>query len=166
MNLDGVRKAAQAVADTDARLTEIFIKHFNIDKEKPAGHNAYALAAVEVAVSLANIFLSLKNPQEHRHYRALCDTTYHLNTNVFWEKNASVLLPIMHVCLNTYRDATELKLEREQNKDYTSNDILIAGSMAAPLEIFPVIAYLIGGPSLMVSASLGLKKNLVPYFLD
>lgn len=166
MNLDEIKKTAEAVARLDNALTEIFIRHFNIHKDAPAGHNAYGMMAVEVALSLANVFLAIKNPQEHRSYRAICDTTYHLNTNEFWQKNASVLLPIMHVCLNTYRDGVELKVERAQRGEYSTNDALISAATAAPLELFPVIAYLIGGPSLMVSASLPLKKDLAPYFLS
>lgn len=165
MNLDAIKQVAEANATIDDRLQSIFIEHFGIDKDAPAGHNAYALQAVEVAVSLANIFLSLRRPDEHRHYRALCDTTYHLNTNDFWQRNAAVILPVMHVCLNTYRDGAELVLERTAKGEYSSNDALIAASRAAPLEIFPVIAYLIGGPKLMYTASLPLKRALAPYFL-
>lgn len=166
MNMSGVAQAAQAVAEVDARLTEIFQKHFQVNDKASPGHNAYALQAIEVAISLANLFLSIKNPQEHRHYRAICDTTYHLNTNDFWVKNASVLLPIVHVCLNTYRDGVDLVVERTQRNEYSSNDALISASKAAPLEIFPVIAYLIGGPKLMVEASLPLKLDLAPYFIS
>jgi hypothetical protein len=165
VNLDESKRAAEAVTKIDDVLTEIFLRNFGVSKTATEGHNAYALAAVEVALSLANIFLSIKNPQEHRNYRAICDTTYHLNTNLFWEKNASVLLPIMHVCLNTYRDGVELKVERTTRNEYSSNDALISASMAAPLELFPVIAYLIGGPALMLKSSLQLKKDLAPYFL-
>lgn len=166
MNLESVTNNAAVVMEIDNRLQAIFIEHFGVDEKAPAGHNAYALMAVEVAVSLANLFLSLKRPDEHRHYRALCDTTYHLNTNDFWQRNAAVLLPVMHVCLNTYRDGAELVLERTVRGEYSSNDALISASKAAPLEIFPVIAYLIGGPKLMLTASLPLKRALAPYFLS
>lgn len=163
--LDKAGRVGQRVHHTDVILTEIFKEHFGVDADEPAGKNAYALLAVDVAVSIANIFLSLKNPDDHRHYRAICDTTYHLNTNDFWTRNASVLLPIMHVGLNTWRDGVELMVERTVENEYAHNDGLILGSRAAPLEIFPVIAYLVGGPALMVKSSLPLKKALAPYFL-
>lgn len=163
--LGRVAQVGTRVHNTDVILTELFKEHFGVDADEPAAKNAYALLAVDVAMSIANIFLSLKNPGDHRHYRALCDTTYHLNTNDFWTRNASVLLPLMHVGLNTWRDGVELMVERSVENEYANNDGLILGSRAAPLEIFPVIAYLVGGPALMVKSSLPLKKALAPYFL-
>lgn len=168
MNLDlgMVKRAAEVNAEIDSQLQEIFMSAFSIDKEQSAGHNAYALMAVEVAVSIANLFLSLTRPNEHRHFRAICDLTYHLNTNDFWQRNAAVILPTIHTALNAHRDMAELVLEREVRNEYSANDGLIASAKAAPLEIFPVIAYLVGGPKLMVAASLPLKRALAPYFLS
>lgn len=167
----GAQAAARANNNIDARLEEIFIKHFGLEsvegeEPKEAGYMAYGMMAVDVAMRIANVFLAIKNPTEHRTYRAICDLTYELGVNEFWRKNANVINPIMHVCTNTYRDGVELLLRRAQRDEYSSYDALISASRAAPLEIFPVIAYLLGGPKLMVSSSLALKLELAPYFIS
>lgn len=172
-DLIGVAQAAaRKHNDVDERLKEIFVTQFQLqapaegEPELEPGHMAYGLLAVDVAIRLANVFLAIKNPTENRTYRAICDLTYELSTNAFWQRNAAVLNPIIHVCTNTYRDGVELLAEREARNEYSSYDALISASRAAPLEIFPVIAYLLGGPKLMVSASLPLKRDLAPYFIS
>lgn len=163
-----IAEVARKVAGIDEKLTNIFMEAFgltNPENETNAGYMAYGTMAVDVALRLSNVFLALKNPDQHRTYRAVCDLTYELSANEFWHKNANVLMPILHVCLNTYRDGASLLLERAQRGEYSSSDMLISASRAAPLEIFPVIAYLVGGPALMASASLPLKTQLAPYFV-
>ncbi len=159
--------AGTALANTrvDENLKEIFIRHLNANGDVDAGYKAYALMAVEVCLALSNVFLAIKNPKDHRTYRAICDLTFQLNTNDFWQKNANVLLPVVHICLNTYRDGASLMAERTARNEYSMFDTLISASRAAPLELFPLVAYLVGGPILMVSASLPLKHDLAPYFL-
>ena len=165
-----IGKAAANVAMTDNAWEEIFLRHFGLsDKGKDpedAGLMAYGLSAVDVAKRLMNLFVAIKNPNSNRAYTAICDLTFQLNTNVFWQKNASVLMPILHVTLNTHRDGVALQLERAKREEYAQGDTLLAASRAAPLEIFPVIAYLFGGPDLMLSASLPLKQELAPYLLS
>lgn len=159
-----IRESARKAADLDDRLTDIFKEHFGLNNEDAdVGYMAYGMLAVDVAVRLANMFISLK--RDKGLLRVMCDLTYQLNTNEFWQKNATVLLPVMHVCLNTHQDGLTLILDRESRNEYSSNDALIAASRAAPLEIFPVIAYLVGGPTLMLTASLPLKRDLAPYFI-
>lgn len=159
-----ILKAAKETADLDNKLTEIFTRHFKLHDGQPADYMAYGLLAVDIAVRLANLFLSIK--KDKGVHRVACDLTYQMNTNIFWQKNASVLLPVIHVCLNTFSDGMQLIAERMVNSEYASGDTLIAASRAAPLEIFPIIAYLLNGPELMVSASLPLKRELAPYFLN
>lgn len=161
-----ILKSAQETADLDSRLREIFEEHYRLkaENEQPADYMAYGMLAVDISIRLANMFISIrKNKGVHR---VACDLTYQMNTNIFWQKNANVLMPIMHVCLNTFSDGAQLVLERMTAPEYASGDILISASRAAPLEIFPIVAYLLGGPELMVSVSLPLKRALAPYFLS
>ena len=157
----------EATVKLDSRIIEILNKHFKVSDEaiKDAGYKAYAGLAVEVGVAIANMFLAIRNPDTGRTYRGFCDFTYQLNTNVFWEKNASVLMPLIHMALNTFRDGVFMAVERQQRNEYSGADTLIASSRAAVLEIFPVIAYLVGGPVLMVEVSAQLKLDLAPFFV-
>lgn len=166
-----IRKAASTNMSVDDRLKEIFVKHFGLEVREgaennpTAGYVAYGYMAVDVSVRLANVFLAIKNPLEHRNYRAICDLAFELNNNDFWIKNAGFITPMLHVCLNTFRDGVALLAERNQRGEYSSSDALISASRAAPLELFPMIAYLLGGPKLMATVSLELKRDLAPYFL-
>lgn len=166
---EAIRKATNTSMSVDDRLQDIFKAAFIPKGEEGIppnpGQIAYGYMAVDVAVRLANVFLAIKNPGEHRHFRAICDLTFELNANDFWIKNAGFLTPMLHVCLNTYRDGVTLLAERTLRGEYSSSDALISASRAAPLEIFPMIAYLVGGPQLMATVSLRLKLDLAPYFL-
>lgn len=166
-----VANAAKGNAAVDAKIQEILVQCLGINGMKEddvpsAGFKAYALEAVQVGVAFANMVMALRDPKSHRTYQAFCDLVYALNTNNFWQKNATVLLPIMHVWLNTYRDGAGFLLEREQRHEYASHDALIAASRAAPLEFFSVLAYLVGGPMLMVQASIPLKVQLAPFLME
>ena len=165
-----VQETVRRNHSVDEALRAIFIDYYQIGSiEKQAtdaGHNAYALLAVDVSMRLANMFLAIKNPSDHRSYRMACDLTYELATNEFWKRNHNIITPTLHVCLNTYRDGAAMLAEKTARDEYSSSDALISASRAAPLEVFPVIAYLVGGPELMVSASLPLKRALAPYFVN
>ncbi len=167
--LEQAQKVAAKNSAIDARIQDILMEHLGlIPKEGQKidiGLMAYGTMAVEVGVALANIFLGIKNPDQHRTYRGFCDLTYQLNTNDFWQKNAAVLLPVIHVALNAYRDGVALTIDKETRGEYSSSDALISSARAAPLELFPLLAYCVGGPMLMLSASLPLKTDLAPYFL-
>lgn len=157
-------EAGKKANDVNSRLTEIFTEHFDLNnKDNDPGYTAYGFLAVDIAVRLANLFLAIK--QDKGVHRVACDLTFQLATNEFWQKNAAVLMPIVHVCLNTHTDGVAMLVERTQRNEYSSYDALISASRAAPLEIFPVIAYLLGGPVLMQRVSLPLKRELAPYFL-
>lgn len=167
MNMQqAVTNVVKENATIDNAIQDILMKHYGLtSKDQPAAYMAYGMMAMEVAMALVNMFLALKNPSQHRSYKAFCDLTYQLNTNDFWNKNASILLPAVHVALNAYRDGGVLMLEREVRNEYSSDDALIAASRVAPLELFPLIAYCIGGPPLMLQASIPLKTELATYFL-
>lgn len=166
-----MRQAAQKSTELDTRLQQIFLSAFGLleaENVKPeerleVGYKAYGLAAVDVAVRLAKLFIAVK--QDKGVHSVACDLTYQLNTNDFWAKNASVLLPVMHIALNSHTDGVLLLAERERRQEYSSSDALISASRAAPLELFPLIAYCLGGPMLMTATSLRLKHELAPYIL-
>lgn len=166
-----MQEAARHSTELHVRLENIFLNAFNlVEKEgaKPeerleVGYKAYGLAAVDVAVRLAKLFIAVK--QDKGVHSVACDLTYNLNTNDFWAKNASVLLPVMHIALNAHTDGVLLLAEREKRNEYSSSDALISAARAAPLELFPLVAYCLGGPPLMTSTSLRLKQELAPYFL-
>lgn len=167
---EAIRKAATDKVSQDEALTSIFMRCFGLPTEQPpqekvaeAGFYAYGMLAVDVAVRLANLFLSIKrNTGTHQ---VACDLTYQLATNEFWAKNASVLMPVVHICLNAHTDGTLLLTERALRNEYSSHDALISCARAVPLEIFPLVAYLLGGPTLQREASIPLKQALAPYFL-
>lgn len=166
--MQAIAKTAKGNAAVDSKIQEILIEQFGIndmeDKDaQSAGYKAYALQAVAVGIAIANMVMALRDPASHRTYTAFCDLTYGLNTNNFWEKNATVILPLVHMWLNTYRDGATFQAERTNHDEYLTHDALIAASRAAPLEIFPVLAYLVGGPVLMVKASAALKVQLAPF---
>lgn len=165
-----VRFAAEQRTSLDAKLQEIFMRNYGITKEnekekseQDPGYMAWGMYAVDVSMRIARAFLSIKNNTGA--YETMCDFTYQLATNEFWQKNANVIMPLIHMALNTHRDGVFLLAERARRNEYSSYDALISASRAAPLEIFPVIAYLVGGPALMANASLALKTELAPFFL-
>lgn len=158
-----IRNATKNAAHTDAELYKIFLKHYT-SENTAAEANAGIQLACQMSVAIMNVFLAIRRPDEHRTYRAICDLTFGLNTNGFWVNNAGVIMPLIHSALNTYRDGVQLTLDIGDGDEYGVNDALAAASRLAPLEIFPVIAYLIGGPPLMLAASIPLKQDLAPYF--
>lgn len=152
----------------DDSLRGIFIKHFELNAEKNKenpGYKAYAYAAVEVGVGLANIVLSLNKPDAARGFRAVSDLVYGLNANEFWVKNAPVLVPALTVILNSHRDYIDMMVRRSEMEDYALFDKLASGAKCASLEVFSMLLYLVGGPMLMNAASLPLKIDLAPYFI-
>lgn len=155
--------------EVDSKLREIFGKHFELNSkntENNPGYRAYAGYAVEVAVALSNIILSMKKPNSGRGFRAISDLTYTLNGNEFWVKNAPVLVPVLTIILNSHKDYVDMMLQRTQMEQYAVYDKLIGSAQIVCLEIFSMILYLVGGPMLMSVASLPLKKDLAPYFLS
>lgn len=152
----------------DDTLRGIFTKHFEIESEKNKenpGYKAYALNAVEVAIALSNLVLSINKPDSHRGFRAVSDLIYGLNANDFWVKNAPVLVPALTVILNSHRDYIDMQVRRNEMQEYAVYDKLITGAQCVVLEVFSMLLYLVGGPLLMNVASLPLKLDLAPYFL-
>lgn len=163
-----IREATSHRVSLHQSLEDIFMEEFGLTVQKgeegfDAGYNAWGMLAVDVSIRLAKMFIGLRNNSGM--YEAICDLTYQLNTNDFWQKNAAILVPLMHAALNAHRDGALLMADRASREEYSSSDALISAARAAPLEIFPVIAYAVGGPQLMAAKSLVLKQRLAPYFL-
>lgn len=159
-----IRQATVSRTNLQKSLEDIFLEEFGlIDEKQDAGYKAWATLGVDVSVRLARMFIGLKNNTGL--YETMCDLIYQLSTNDLWQKNASILIPVMHTALNAYRDGVALTTDRVARDEYSSSDALISAARVAPLEIFPVIAYIVGGPQLMTAKSLVLKQRLAPYFL-
>lgn len=170
-------EAAMATIADNARkdevLRKIFMEHFalpsNEDIEKnpeKVGYRAWGMMAIEVSVSMANLVIAMRHPQSGRSLRAIQDLAYGLNANDFWGKNAPILVPIMTVMINAHQNAVSLKADAVQNREYTIYDKLTSATELVPLEIFSMILYLVGGPSLMATQSLPLKLALAPYLVN
>lgn len=163
-----ISEAGRRSAELTNRLNEIFCEAYGVakteDGKDAVGYQAWALLGVDVAIRMAKMFLAIKNNAGV--YDVVCDLTYQLSTNEFWQKNANVIMPAIHVALNAHRDGVLLLAERANRNEYSSSDALISAARAAPLEIFPLIGYLIGGPTLQLESSLKLKHELSPYFLS
>jgi hypothetical protein len=171
MNAESKAKLEQTVKQqlvVDEALRNIFKAHFHIDgdnSEGNPGYKAYALYAVEVGVSLANIILAANHPESGRAFRAMTDLTYALNANEFWLKNAPVLVPVLTIILNSHKDYVDMAVQRQEMNEYAIYDKLMGSARIVALEIFSMVLYLVGGPQLMGIESLPLKNDLAPYFL-
>lgn len=169
--MDDLMKAMQDRAtkqtDLNERLTEIFMRHFKLREEDgpDAPYAAYGLMGVDVALILSNMFLSIKH--DRGALNIVRDLTFTLNANKVWQNGSAVLVPLIQAATNAQTDALFLKAERLNASDnYQLDDALITLGRTLPLEIFPILAFLIGGPQLMQECSLPLKRELAPYFLS
>lgn len=160
-----MRIVGQQTAIDDA-LRAIFVKYFEIKEDSNPGYRAYAEYAAEVGVALANIIISVRKPEAGRGLRAISDLTYALNANEFWLKNAPVLVPVLTIVLNAHRDYIDMQMRRSELSEYAAYDKMMSAANGAPLEMFAMLLYLVGGPTLMGVSSLALKQELAPYFLN
>ena len=164
-----IREITGKQMEIDESLRKIFEKHLGLNAEdidKNPGYRAYAGFAVEVGIALANLIISVKKPDSGRGFRAISDLTYALNANEFWVKNAPVLVPVLTIVLNSHRDYVDMVVRRKESEDYAIYDKMMSASDGASLEIFSMMLYLVGGPSLMNTNSLPLKVDLAPYLLS
>lgn len=163
---DAVRAAAKRIESTDKALQDIFLEAY-ADRNEAAQPNpayeAYKLAAVETSVALMNLFMGIRFPKEPRTYRVACDLTFGLNNNLFWTKNAAFLVPMVQVALNAFADGIDVTVANASAGAYANDDSISVTAKYVPLEIFPAIAYLLGGPLHMRQVSLKLKRDLAPF---
>lgn len=167
MNVD--KELLQRQSEIDKNLEDIFVRRFELnskDNEDNPGYRAWAGYAVDVSVKVANIIMAIKDPDSGRSFRAITDLTYQLSSNEFWSKNAPVLVPVLTTVLNAHKDCVGMMVERQTYQEYAMYDKLISGSQTSCLEIFSMILFLVGGPTLMAISSLPLKIDLAPYVLE
>jgi hypothetical protein len=136
------------------------------NKEAPASqaHMAISLLAIEVAVSLANAFASLRRPSEARTVRLQFDLVVGLNSNAFWGQHAASIMPLWHTILMDHLDSVSMQIERGETK-ISPWDKLIMGAEASVLAPFSQILFLVGGSALQMAGSVALKKELMPLLM-
>jgi hypothetical protein len=59
-----------------------------------------------------------------------------------------------------------MAIRKKELEDYAIYDKMISAADGASLEIFSMLLYLVGGPTLMSEKSLPLKMDLAPYLLS
>lgn len=161
-----MQERAQKQVNLNEHMREVFAEAFKLGEkyEKDAAYQAYGWMAVDVAVSMFNMFQSAKHDKGVM--GVMHTLTFSLNANKFWQNSAPVLVPLMQAALNAMTDSIFLQAERATNDAYQHDENLIIGARAMPLEIFPMIAFMLDGPQLMSECSLSLKRDLAPYFLS
>lgn len=164
--VEAMRQAATKQTQLNEQLNEIFVRHFKLRPEdkKDVGYLTYGTMAVDAAVVIANIFLNIKHNRGS--LNILRDLTFTLNGNKFWQQAQPVLIPVMQAAVNAQTDALFLQAETVENTDYHRDNDFIIGGRVLPLEIFPMIAFMLDGPQLMQECSIALKRELAPYFLS
>lgn len=126
-------------------------------KDSPESKDNERLAAcafaVEVVVSLVNVFTALRNPTPVNTEMVISDMVIGLNTNVFWIQKGGQLMPLLIAAVNADKDAKELKLRNESTwKDLEKQ------SANMWLEILPTIIFLTQGQYAMRAKSVEIKK--------
>lgn len=129
------------------------------------GYKAAALLAIEVAVSLANLVMQVRRPDSGRSFRVLFDLTVGLQSNLFWARNAPVIMPLLHAYMMDHLDSVDLQTERGDVK-ISPYDKLIMGAEASSLVLFTQLLYLVGGFKTQAEGSVTLKKELMPLLMS
>ena len=121
---------------------------------------AEATAAVEVVLSVVNIFNTIYSNQRHTCLAAITDLTFALNSNVFWVKNSGYLMPLLNGAINAaldYKEAEE-KLAEEKLPEPLWDKFDYHNKFAW-LEILPAIVFLVHGFGKMRVHSTEIKKS-------
>lgn len=121
------------------------------DETKDSKRMADGLAAVEVIVSIINLFDTLNAPNKISTTTAIVDLTYGLNRNHFWLANAGYLMPLITAGINAMADYTEAKQEQLWDKLQYHNK-------HAWLEAIPAVVFCLLGPTEMRRLSDEMKK--------
>lgn len=158
MNLEDIKGTVEALASDASRIRDA-ARHFFIPKEdskeaKDMERMAAASYAIEVVVSLVNIFSALRSPGQANTFLAISDLTITLNTNPFWVRNAGHLTPLLIAAVNAAEDARELSVSAEpawQSLETQSRNMW--------LEILPTLLFLCHGTAMMRLRSTEIKKT-------
>lgn len=156
------------VVEIENEITGILQKEFRLTPEDGTrqndDYNAVGYMAIDVCLRLMNVLRNLKAPGTGLGYKATMDLSIGLNGNAFWARHASILMPLLHISLQAHADYVQLTLAKTNTAGRnTLHDAIISESQLVGLEIFSMIAYLLGGAELMSTASLNLKKQLFCY---
>lgn len=166
--LEAIAGKANEIISVDDEVREILNEHFELHKDSRKDDNEYkavATAAIEVGLSISNLFLSIKYSSSNRGFSVINDLVLNLNSNPFWNANSKVLVPAITMGLNAHKDYANMSLARSEARDYAIYDRLMCGAQSVPLEVFSLLLFLTGGPDLMAKQGLNLKMALSPYFV-
>ena len=161
--------AVRAIQAKDECIEKILRKYLEIDDEKNENNLAYkgwAIGALQVGVTVANLLMAIKQPDSGRNFRAISDLSYILNVNEFWSRNSSFLMPLIIITLNSHKDYLSLASEPKEKREYAAFDRVLRGCEMVGLDIFSALLYLVGGPDLMGRSSASLKLELSPYLVN
>lgn len=151
-------------AQFDQRVREAMARALMLDERrddpKEAGYMAAATLALDLSVSLANIIVAVRRPETGRTFRMAYDLVIGMNSNLFWAQHAAALLPLLHTALMDHLDSVALQDERGEVK-VSPYDKLIMGAESAPMAMFSMILFLVGGPLVQMRGSVLLKKDLM-----
>lgn len=130
---------------------------------KNADYNSVVEVAIDCALRLYNVIMNVRRPGEGRNHRATMDLAVGLNGNLFWNKHGATLMPIFHLALQAQADYAMLSVEKDAEPNVTVFDGIRAESKLIGIELFTMIAFLLGGHELLAMKSLDIKKRLAPY---
>ena len=114
---------------------------------------ADAAAAVELVCSLINVFGVMAGAKNYSGEAAIADLTFSLNTNIFWVKNATYLMPVLSAAINAYQDNQQLKVQNQAlwaPLEYHNRNVW--------LEVLPAIVFCLNGYAAMRKVSLEMKQ--------
>lgn len=127
--------------------------------EKDAGSPEFirkladSTAAVEVVCSLVNMFGVMTGLVYYSSEAAVTDLTFVLNTNQFWLKNSTYLMPLVSSAINAFSDNHKL---REVPQPMW--DSLAYHNRNVWLEILPAVVFCLNGHAAMRTVSLEMKQ--------
>jgi hypothetical protein len=114
---------------------------------------AEGAGAVEFVCSLVNIAGVMSGSRTYSGEQAIADLTFSLNTNPFWIKNSSYLMPLLSAFINASQDNDKLK----QNSDPLWAR-MVYSHQALWLEVLPAIIFCLEGYPAMREKSLAVKQ--------
>lgn len=120
---------------------------------------ADSLAALDVFMSLMNVSGTMVGSGNFSTIAAISDLTFALNTNTFWIKNASYLVPILNMAINAFLDFNVMAIG--PNEPLWKE--LRYHNRNCWLEILPALVLCLKGHYTMRKCSLEMKKTFEPF---
>lgn len=155
-----IKEDLEAMVASTSRMREA-LKAFIVPKEgteeaKDTGRMANAYYALEVAVSVCNIFTSLGNPSVNATFMLITDLTINLNTNPFWVRNTSHLMPLIIASVNASMDYRDMSAAEPEPKWAALQE----QCKWLWLDILPTIMFLVHGLVITRLSSIEMKKTV------